>query len=562
MAKNPAREETDKLLEELEKRIKEEYGKAAKEIEKKANGYFKRFEKRDAAKQEALKLGQITQEEYEKWRLAEVMKGDRYTAMLNDLSATAVNADKAAMRMVSDSMADVFAVNANYGAYEVERATGIDTRFSLYNRDSVARLIKDDPKLLPDPRPGSPTAKKLAENKDLIWNRQHMNSAITQGILQGNSMDKIAKRLQKVTDMDSRAAIRNARTMTTSAENAGSMHSYRRAEEMGIKGKKMWMATHDSRTRESHAMMDGETRAIDEEFSNGLQEPGDMSVDMPEEVYNCRCRVVYVSSHSQFAQHYDERNQSVKIDGKSYAAWKQESYEKWVARHEKEEAPEIKTAIVQGKDISETWERRPDEFKFEIQDVINAQGFDGLPRVVSEEEFNRAVEESNFIAQRTYSAPDQETLDMYRNQLYKGEWYVDCSDGGSAYGKGMYSAYSNGTSITEYIEREMAGYKARRGADYNYIETFTLTSDAKTITPNEIIELRNGYQKKLMDELKKRGGWKSEEAIKWASDHDIHSLDDGSVAALFGYDAILTSGIDDYAVILNRTKVIFKEDKS
>lgn len=215
--------------------------------------------------------------------------------------------------------------------------------------------------------------------------------------------------------------------------------------------------------------------------------------------------------------------------------------------------------VVQGKDLSQTWERRPGQFDFEIEDVINAQGFDGMPQVVSQEDFDKAVQESNFIAQRTYSASDQETLDTYRDQLYNGKWYIDCSNGGCAYGKGMYSAYANGTKVTEYIEREMRGYGARRGIDYNYIETFTITPDTKTITPNEIIELRNQHQKMLMEEFKKRGGWKNEEAVKWASEHDAYSLDDGSFAALYGYDVILTHGIDNYAIILNRTKVIFKE---
>ena len=122
----------------------------------------------------------------------------------------------------------------------------------------------------------------------------------------------------------------------------------------------------------------------------------------------------------------------------------------------------------------------------------------------------------------------------------------------------MYSAYANSTEVTEYIEREMRGCGTRRGTEYNYVETFTLTPDAKTITPSEIIELRNRHQKMLMEGLKKRGGWGNPDAIKWASDHDIHGLDDGSVAALYGYDAIITSGLDNYAVILNRTKAIFK----
>lgn len=326
MATDPARKQTDDLLKDLEKRIKKEYEQAAKEVQEKANSYFSRYAKQDQEKQAAVKAGKMTQDAYEQWRVRELTQGTRYKEMINDLTATAVNADKAAMKMVNDSMADVFSLNANYGAYEVEKATGIDTSFSLYNRDAVGRLLRENPDLLPKPKVNIP--------EDMRWNKQHMSSAILQGILQGDSIDNISKRLESVTTMDSKAAVRNARTMTTSAENAGHMHSYKRAEEMGIKGKKMWMATHDNRTRESHAMMDGETRDLDEAFSNGLMEPGDMSVDKPEEVYNCRCRIVYVSSHSRFAGDYDEENQKITIDGKTYDAWKRESYEKWLARHE------------------------------------------------------------------------------------------------------------------------------------------------------------------------------------------------------------------------------------
>lgn len=120
--------------------------------------------------------------------------------------------------------------------------------------------------------------------------------------------------------------------------------------------------------------------------------------------------------------------------------------------------------IAQGKDISKAWERRPDKFDFEIEDVINAQGFDGLPRVVSRAEFDKAVKAANggkgFIAQRTYSAPDQETLDAYRDQLYHGKWYVDCSTGGAQYGQGMYCAADYAGKLSEGIKEEMAHYKS------------------------------------------------------------------------------------------------------
>ena len=336
MVTNPARQETDSLLEDLEKRIAKEYSQAAEELQKKADKYFQGFAERDAKKKALVESGELTEKEYIRWRRGALQHGRRYEDMIADLTNTAVNADKAAMEIVNGSLQDTFRINANYGAYEVERATGIDTSFTLYNKDAVADLIKNQPDLLPKPSVDIPLDKR--------WNRQHLNSAITQGILQGDSIDSIAKRLRSVSNMDKNAAVRNARTMTTSAENAGAFHSYERAEKMGIKGQKMWMATHDSRTRDSHVVLDGELQNLHDEFSNGLQKPGDPSGD-PSEVYNCRCRIVYASDRSQLKQNYDELNKKVVIDGKSYDTWKQESYDKWLARHEKEK-PETEQAFI------------------------------------------------------------------------------------------------------------------------------------------------------------------------------------------------------------------------
>ena len=104
-------------------------------------------------------------------------------------------------------------------------------------------------------------------------------------------MDKIAGRLSKVTGMNETAAIRNARTMVTGAENKGRQDSYARATADGIILERTWIATNDSRTRHSHAVLDGETKQIDTPFSNGLMYPGDPDGE-PSEVYNCRCTLI------------------------------------------------------------------------------------------------------------------------------------------------------------------------------------------------------------------------------------------------------------------------------
>lgn len=197
--------------------------------------------------------------------------------------------------------------------------------------------------------------------------------------------------------------------------------------------------------------------------------------------------------------------------------------------------------VVQGKDISSTWERRPDKFDFEIEDVINAQGFDGLPRVVDAEEFERYAKESNMVALRGYTAPDEETLKVYEDQLYHGKWYVDCSVGGSASGQGMYSSWNKGTEPAEMISNSVAGYAQGKTGK---VETFTLSKDAKIITHKEAVRLKD----------------KMDDIVDSKGEHPYRSMDEGCIAALFGYDAI-SIGREDMGdlVVLNRTKCIFRK---
>jgi SPP1 gp7 family putative phage head morphogenesis protein len=146
-------------------------------------------------------------------------------------------------------------------------------------------LIKDQPALLPT---------QLEEARDLKWNRQKVSSAITQGILQGESIPNIGKRLRKVVGMDKTASIRNARTATTGAENAGRVDSYEEAESKGVELEKKWIATLDQRTRSEHRQLDGQTCLIHDKFEVDGEEigyPGDPTA-AGYLVYNCRCTLV------------------------------------------------------------------------------------------------------------------------------------------------------------------------------------------------------------------------------------------------------------------------------
>lgn len=293
-----AHEETERLLQDLERRITEEYRQAAEELEGKCNDYFRRYRIKDQIKRQQLANGEITQAEYDYWRTGQILIGERWKEMRDTLAEDLTHTNEIAAEMINRELPQIYAINHNYGTFEIERGSLLNTSYTLYSRETVERLIRDNPDLMPQARIDIP--------KDERWNRQKIQSAMTQGVLQGESIDKIASRLQRVTDMNRVAAIRNARTMTTSAQNGGRINAYRRAESMGIKTLKVWLATPDSRVRDSHARLDGEERETEEEFSNGCRYPGDPNGD-PAEVYNCFLPNTKIASDSEIVRSYKHK---------------------------------------------------------------------------------------------------------------------------------------------------------------------------------------------------------------------------------------------------------------
>ena len=272
---------TDEKLEEMEKRLSAIYSRAEKEIQKTADEYFARFAKQDEAKRKLLEQGKITEEEYIKWRKGKVMYGKRFTEMKEQCAKQLLNVNQTALAYVNGQLPEVYAINYNAIAGSVDGVGGYS--FTLVDADTVRNLAVTDTSLLP--------YKEIDPAKDIPWNMKKINAETIQGILQGESMDKIAKRIMNVQEMNKTQAIRSARTIVTGAENKGRQDSYARATADGIILERTWVATNDSRTRHSHAVLDGETRQIDTPFSNGLMYPGDPDGE-PSEVYNCRCTLI------------------------------------------------------------------------------------------------------------------------------------------------------------------------------------------------------------------------------------------------------------------------------
>ena len=326
--KDIAHRQIDDRIDKLSIRLAAEYNAALIDLKRKLKIYLKDFKDADLVKREEWLNGKISYNEYKTWRQARMLTGKRYNALILELSNDLTNVNQVANNMIRDSLANTFMDAANYTAYEIETTVGANTiNYALYNKDSVYDLIKDDVNLLPPP---SSTQAKIITQKSIQWNMLKINSAITQGILQGESLGKVANRLQFVTDMNRSQALRNARTLHTQAENKGRLDRYEEAEKSGIELQKQWLATLDNRTRDAHRELDGEIRANDEPFENAIGKimyPGDPNAD-PANVYNCRCHIRAVIKNHPY--------KSDRFTQKGYDEWKKgkKAYAKYIEEQE------------------------------------------------------------------------------------------------------------------------------------------------------------------------------------------------------------------------------------
>lgn len=274
----------------LAKQIRRTYRQAAREVRKKLDDFIAAYRVKNQQMLEMVEDGRLTEAEYKSWLRGQVFTGKRWREKLKDITDVYVDADSKAREIIGGTTRNVFVEFANRTARDIERDFLGGVSFEVYDAKTVERLLRDNPMLLPK--------WKIDLPKDYIWNERRVQNAVTQGIIQGESITDIGQRLcgELATSNASKMDM-FARTAVTGAQNAGRVERLHEAEEMGIEVRKKWLSAHDDRVRDTHADLDGQEQDIDEPFvtSDGrtIGYPGDPTAD-PDLVYNCRCTMIYV----------------------------------------------------------------------------------------------------------------------------------------------------------------------------------------------------------------------------------------------------------------------------
>ena len=400
----------DKDLKELEKAIKEEYAKASKDMEERLNKKLEAFARRDEAQKAKVESGELTYGQYIQWREQYLLKTDTMKGIVQDLAKDMDGMSQKMTGVINDHMLDTFIENYNYGAYEVCKGADLNMSFELMDRRTAERLMRDEPKIMPSYTPKRKT--------QMVWNEKKIRQSLTAGIMRGDSVQRMAKDLKTVANMNKGQAIRTARTMTTGAENAGRMEAYHEAEDKGIQMQKLWIATLDDRTRDAHIELDGVAVDIDEPFVNSIGKimfPADPDCDDPENCYNCRCTMV--AQIKGYSKDLSGRQMSEKLGDMSYDEWKAQAEERTAEREAEREAVEreVETPI----DVEEISPEEIEYAEIEMEDPEPAEDREDVEDYAEEQIPEDEIDDS-------WEARAEAVQDMSWNDMHS--MFVDNED--------------------------------------------------------------------------------------------------------------------------------------
>ena len=263
-----AHKATDVVLAKLERRLRIAYSQKFVGIKK----------------QLAELLGEINGEgltPLERYTLA--MKYKRLEKLQEKLTDTLQEVTLDCVKEVNKSLVDVYKLN--YDA-SVGIANALIGGVVILQPKGVSAEIKETQ---------SPLNKIALENvKGKTELSREIGRQITQGVMQGEDINKLVQRIQKVTEAKLSDITRIARTQTTRVENLAMQDVVNRWEvPKGYEKTKTWRAVLDGHEREAHRAVDGQTIPFDEAFivdGEELMYPADPNGSAGN-IINCRCHI-------------------------------------------------------------------------------------------------------------------------------------------------------------------------------------------------------------------------------------------------------------------------------
>ncbi len=212
---------------------------------------------------------------------ADLSKYNRLTNLEKNIADNLKTAYDVQVRTTKKAVKGAFESAFYYGTFELEQEAKMNLMFGLLKKEAVNAVV-EGPNRWP----------QIAKGHTKLTNAK-IRDQIMQGVVRGKDAGQVTKAIAKEMNIAASKACRIVRTETHRAQNQGSLDSYTEAYKKGVLIQKVWVATLDDRTRDSHRVMDGQVVEVYEDFIM----PGDIKASAPglsgsaSGDINCRCTI-------------------------------------------------------------------------------------------------------------------------------------------------------------------------------------------------------------------------------------------------------------------------------
>lgn len=221
---------------------------------------------------------------YENLSRSKKMDLKRMSAMLEAIDSQSQKLKTGLNGTIPDYLEKVGKMAYNELFYEYEQ-TRSAIQFALLPEEELKTIIET-------PVAGLRLSQRINDGvvSDL---RKNIKSELTRSFVHGLSYQRTAKRLSELGSSSYRRALNITRTEAGRVSAIARQRSQKEAVDLGIEFKKMWVATLDKRTRNTHQHLDGQQVGPEEYFEhNGLRTLQPHMFGIASEDCNCRCRTI------------------------------------------------------------------------------------------------------------------------------------------------------------------------------------------------------------------------------------------------------------------------------
>ena len=280
-----AHKKTDLKLEQMGKRMSAIYSVSHKKIQAKMLEFARGIDSKASELLKAIKEAKTETEEksaknaYLQYFKKEVVKSKAFKDLSAEIALDLFNTNTEASTYINSQTPEIYALNYNWINEQLSKdlIDFVDQQITSEEADKYGELTKQS----------------ISKTKDTKWNEANIKKSVVVGASLGLETKDIMERATRMlVRKNFHSSIMHSNDMGTDSETRARLDAMQRTEDMGNEIKKVWLATLDNRTRDSHAKLDLKKIPLNLPFDNGLDRPRDPNGE-PAEICNCRCTLTY-----------------------------------------------------------------------------------------------------------------------------------------------------------------------------------------------------------------------------------------------------------------------------